>query len=481
MRGVFLLLAALLLPAPAAPGTPQFSSAVNTEVAAARRVAPDLGVHIVDMASGETAYSYNVDTPRIIASNAKLITSAAALDRLGPGFFFETQVLVSGKIVDGVLHGDLGVVGGGDPNLSGRQYNGDSYGAFREWAAALKGLGVKRLAGRVLLDHGLFDDERVHPDWPDDQLTRWYEAPVDALSFNDNCVLVKVRPDGGNGRPARVEVVPPLPIFALESTASTTTQRRRQWLRIDRKSGSESHVLTVAGRIDSRSDSIDKWVTVTDPPRYFGAALVAALAEEGIRHDGEVRTTEALNGASPWKRLVTHRTDLLTVLDVVNKRSQNLWAESVLKLLGAELCGSGTWESGLKAVSEFLADVGIEAGTYTMADGSGMSRNNRFTPRQITRLLHHMFHHRWGGEFVRTLPYSGEPDLRWEKRLADPPYSGNVMAKTGYLTGVSSLSGYAKARSGRLYAFSILCNRARSGSAAQKAQDRILKALIDHG
>ena len=208
-RGVFALLL-LLAAVPAIGRTAEFKSAVNSQVAAARRVGPELGVHILDLESGETVYSFYPGARRIVASNAKLVTSAAALDRLGPGFVFETPVLVRGEIRGGTLYGELAVIGSGDPNLSGRHYLGDSFAPFRPWAAALRELGVDRLEGDLVLVTGLFDDEHVHPDWPRDQLTRWYEAPVAALLFNDACVLVKVSPDGGAGSAARVETVPPL-------------------------------------------------------------------------------------------------------------------------------------------------------------------------------------------------------------------------------------------------------------------------------
>jgi len=116
-----------------------------------------------------------------------------------------------------------------------------------------------------------------------------------------------------------------------------------------------------------------------------------------------------------------------------------------------------------------------------MADGSGLSRGNRFTPRQLTTLLRTMVHHRWGSEFIRSLPYSGEEELSWRDRLAEPPYRGNVFAKTGTLLGVSTLSGYAKGLSGRLYAFSILCNRVPSAWEARRLQDKIVAAIIDGG
>ncbi len=478
---------ALLVAGSAAGGrSAEFSGAVNSAVAAARHVGPAIGVHVLDLESGETVYSFYPDTQRIIASNTKLVTSAAALDRLGPGFFFETAVVVRGEIGGGTLRGELAVVGGGDPNFSGRHYQGDSFAPFRPWAAALKRLGVARVEGDLVLVDGLFDAEVVHPDWPRDQLTRWYEAPVAALSFNDNCVLVKVSPNGRPGGPARIETLPPVPLFEVESSARTTSRSRDAGLAIDRREA--SNVLTVRGRIYQRTESVDKWVAVADPVEYFGAAVRSALAGEGIEIAGEVRRSPALDRqpGHRWYRLATHRSDLLTTLEVMNKRSQNFYAESLLKLLGARFCGRGrprpgSWSSGVEAAAEFLAEVGLEPGSYRLADGSGMSRNNQLTPWQLTRLLSHMYFHRWGSEFLNTLPYSGEHDLRWAERLAEVPYRGNVLAKTGSLSGVSALSGYAKARSGKVYAFSILMNRVRSKWRADQAQDRIVRAVIDHG
>ncbi|MEM7582650.1 MAG: D-alanyl-D-alanine carboxypeptidase/D-alanyl-D-alanine-endopeptidase [Acidobacteriota bacterium] len=472
-----------LIASPVLSQTAQFRPAVNAQVAAARKVAPALGVHILELASGEAKYTYNADTRRILASNTKIITSAVALDRLGPAYSFETEILVRGELVDGTLNGTLAVLGGGDPSLSGRHYQGDPYGPFREWAAALEQAGIRRVEGDLLLVDGIFDDELVHPDWPKDQLSRWYEAPVSGLSFNDNCVLVKVNPGALPGQKARVETVPELPIFEVESSATITSRANQQWLKIDRRTTpGEEHVLTVAGRLYRRSEPRDAWVTVADPLAYFGVALRAALIEEGIFVTGRILASERLpRDERVWRRVTTHRSDLLTILEVVNKRSQNFYAESVLKLLGAEMCGRGSWSEGLKVARELLSEVGIPDGSYRLADGSGMSRNNTFTPEQLTRLLRHMYFHEWGKEYLATLPASGERDLSWRKRLASSRYRGRVRAKTGYLSGVSTLSGYATARSGKTYAFSILLNSIRGLNQAKTAQDRIVRALIDHG
>ena len=456
-----------------AVGETVLEQAVGAEVARALRDTAALGVHIVELDTGETVYAYSPDEPRPIASNSKLFTTAAALDALGPGYFFETRLLTRGEVAGGVLRGDLGVVGAGDPQISGREYGGDVYGAFRPWAAALRERGIRRVSGDLYLADGLFEPLRIHPDWPRDQLTEWYEAPIDALSFSDNCVLVRVWPGRAGGR-AIVEMVPPVPVLQVENTALTTNRRRGTRLFV----GRVESTLTVKGAINAGSGPFETWVTVPDPTLFFGEGLRAALAEEGIEVAGSLRPVRELPGGV-WDRVAVHRSDLITALRTTNKRSQNFYAETLAKELGAVRCGEGSWASGVRAIQEFVVSIGVPRGSFHMADGSGMSRANQFAPRALTTLLRHMFFHPAGMEFAQSLPYSGEDMRSWQRRLATPPYRGNVFAKTGTLNGVSALSGYAKAVSGKSYAFSILITRSRGD--AHAAQDRIVMALIDNG
>lgn len=456
----------------------ELETRLASAVAAATRLAPSTGVHVVELASGATVFGQAADTPRILASNTKLVTAAAALELLGPGYQFRTPVLARGAVAGGWLRGDLAVVGGGDPNISGRLHDGDPLAVFRLWAAELRRRGIRRVEGDVFLVHGRFEPPRVHPDWPRDQLDRWYEAPVEALSFSDNAVLVRVAPGESAGRPARVETVPDLPLFTFDNRAGTTSSSRRHRVAIDRIDGSNR--LRIAGAVLRRSEPVESWIAVADPLAYFGAALREALAEEGIAVSGEMRAITDLP-AGAWRRVAEHRTDLLTTVEVILKRSQNFYAESLLKTLGAELCGEGSWEAGLEVLAEYLDGVGIPRGGYQLADGSGMSRGNRMSPRQLTWLLSYLHRRPLGREFIRSLSYSGEPEMTWERRLAEPPYRGNVVAKTGGLNGVSTLSGYAKSTSGRVYAFSILMNGAAERWRAKRAQDRILRVLIDSG
>ncbi|HSM13746.1 MAG TPA: D-alanyl-D-alanine carboxypeptidase/D-alanyl-D-alanine-endopeptidase, partial [Thermoanaerobaculia bacterium] len=449
---------------------------LERETLAAHRVARELGVRVVDLADRREVFAAEADQPRILASNTKLMTTAAALAELGPDFVYETRVLIRGRVEQGALEGDLAVLGSGDPNLSGRFHDGDAYAIFRGWARSLAARGVRRVGGDLLLVNGLFEEPRVHPDWPRDQLTTWYEAPVDALSFSDNCVLVRVRPGARAGAPARVETVPPLDYFRIRNSARTSNDPGR--LFVTREDAAD--VVVVSGTVGRRSAGTDVWVAVYDPPAYFGAALRDALAGEGIEVAGGTRPVHGLP-EGVWEEVTRHVSDLPTTLAVPNKRSQNFYAESLLKLLGRRLRGDGSWPGGTAAVRSTMARLGLDPDRLELADGSGLSRANRASARSMTDLLERMYFHAYGREFVRSLPHSGEEGLSWQRRLATGPYRGNVFAKTGTLRGVSTLSGYARAVSGRVYAFSILLNQVRSGADARAAQDRIVRALIDRG
>lgn len=452
-------------------------NALAREVDVARKAARAVGVHILDLADDRTVYEHEADQPRILASNTKLLTTAAALVELGPEHAFETRVMTRGSVEGDVLQGDLAVFGGGDPNISGRFHDGDSYAVFRAWAAALRARGVARVAGDLYLVNGIFEEPRVHPDWPRDQLTTWYEAPVDALSFNDNCVLVRVRPAAKSGAPAIVETVPKLDYFGIRNSARTGDGKKHK-LFVTREA--ESDTLVVSGWIGRGTGQVDVWVAVLDPQAYFAAALRGALAEEGISVAG---TSRFVHGAPEgvWEQVASHRSDLQRTLEVTNKRSQNFYAESLAKFLAWKQSGHGSWTAAVDTISRFLVSLGVPAEAFRLADGSGLSRGNVMSARGMTTLLERMYFHAFGREYVRSLPHSGEDGLKWERRLAQPPYRENVFAKTGTINGVSTLSGYVKATSGRVYAFSILCNQVRSNASAHAAQDRILRALIDRG
>jgi D-alanyl-D-alanine carboxypeptidase/D-alanyl-D-alanine-endopeptidase (penicillin-binding protein 4) len=184
-----------------------------------------------------------------------------------------------------------------------------------------------------------------------------------------------------------------------------------------------------------------------------------------------------------WRLVTKHTTPLSVLVYVINKKSQNHYAEQVVKMIGAEERKEGTWAAGTATVTDWLTSkVGVTPAEYHQADGSGMSRLNRASAGAFIHLLRYMWKGPWREDFVSSLPYSGDPDSKFGHRLRTAPYARNVYAKTGYIVGVVGLSGYVHAASGKIYAFSFLFNRYHVGPwAVYRLQDEMLKELIKNG
>ncbi|HEY0788852.1 MAG TPA: D-alanyl-D-alanine carboxypeptidase/D-alanyl-D-alanine-endopeptidase [Thermoanaerobaculia bacterium] len=432
---------------------------------------------VVDVESGRVIAARNADMAVAPASNMKLFTTGAAMRLLGPDFQFRTTVAIRGSVDPiGTLHGDVLVTGRGDPTIGSRFHDGDSTAVIREWARGLKRAGVKTIGGNLIFDHSYFDDQWVHPTWPEDQLVNWYEAPVSALSIQEGCVMVRILPSKPGGK-AIVQLEPPNTILALENTCVTGGGRG---IFVTRKPG--TNTIVVKGNVPPRSGVSEIFVTVLYPVNYFANAAHLALQREGINVQGEVLLARGDMGGE-WRTVAETTTPLPIVTYVINKKSQNFYAEQLLKTIGAERKGLGSFENGSKAVSEWLvAEVGVDPGEYQQIDGSGMSRFNRASSDSFVKLLRYMWRTPGRAEFVASMPYSGEDDSRLRRRLNKPPYARSVYAKTGYISGVIGLSGYVHGRSGKVYAFSLLFNKYRSGVwSVYNLQDEILKEVIDKG
>jgi serine-type D-Ala-D-Ala carboxypeptidase/endopeptidase (penicillin-binding protein 4) len=439
----------------------------------------EAGIVVLRVGESRPVVAVNGDRPLVLASATKLFTSAAALDRLGPAYRFRTRLYRDAEVgPDGVLPGHLVVVGGGDPGLSGRWYDDDPLAVFRPWAQSLVRSGLREIREGLVLDVSFFDDVQVHPDWPAEQEARWYQAPVSALSYNDNIVLVRASGGVRPGAPALLGFDPlGPPLLNLISQVVTASRRTRVGVR--REAG--SHTVVAAGAV-GRNRTWTGDVTVPDPPLYFAGALAQVLQESGIRISAPPTVVTDAAPAAPRVLLHTHETPLLPVLAVCNKRSQSFFAEQILKTLGAETRGRGTWENGRAEVRAFLAGLGLDPGRYDLMDGSGRAHTNRASAGAYAEFLQALAT-KWSPfeDFKTTLAVSGEPDGTLRHRLQSEATRGKVFAKTGNVAGVSTLCGYVTARSGQTYAFAILLNggcRERRGHAFQ---DRLLQELASRG
>jgi D-alanyl-D-alanine carboxypeptidase/D-alanyl-D-alanine-endopeptidase (penicillin-binding protein 4) len=434
-----------------------------------------VGVHVVDLATGSALYARHERRPFIPASNQKLVVAAAALDVLGADYEFRTAVYAMGRVEDGVLRGDLVLRGGGDPTLGGRYDDEDAMDILRRWARVLKAKGVNRVGGDIIGDDSFFDAVYRHPSWDPQQTWKWYFPATGALSINDNCVLVTVRPGPGPGIPAVLSLTPSSAPVKLANLCKTSSTKQSIWF--DRTPDSE--VIRVGGYVRQDSAGYSCEVTVPQPALYAAAALGQALEMEGIAVTGRARTgSPALGGAEP---LCERRTSLLPVLRRMSERSHNHYAEQVVKTIGAEASGRGSWEAGLDRAAQMLRRLGFGSTDFVLDDGSGLSRRNRLTPALLTTLLVATRRSARGEEFASLLAVAGEEGTL-ESRLSKAPYKGNVQAKSGYLNGVGALSGYARTRSGRTVAFSILINDSRNppGSySMRETADAICRAIVD--
>ncbi|MBI4565730.1 MAG: D-alanyl-D-alanine carboxypeptidase/D-alanyl-D-alanine-endopeptidase [Planctomycetes bacterium] len=444
------------------------SSPLEEEVAAALARSGLKGAGL-----GVLIYSTNADAPlcsweakktRVLASNAKLFTTACALAKLGPDYRFRTTLAweEEGK--------DLHVFGAGDPLIGGRLYPDDPTRLFRDAAAKLQALGIRRFTGNLVLHAGIFDRESRPPGWKKQDPLKWYCAPIGGLTFNDSCVELHLKP-GDAGEPPEVRTVPETNYVTLVNRITTVRGRPAPYW-FGRKEGTEEIVLR--GEMKAGSGERPEWVAVDDPVRYFGFVLKETLEREGIAVDGSLVESNALSLSRPSTEFILAEHTLGEAVQACNTVSQNLYAEMILKLLGFRFRGEGSTKAGLSVVHEFLErEVGVN--DVELSDGSGLSRDNRASAESVVRLLRYMKKHRWGTTFIESLAVAGTEPGTLRRRLASA--AGKLRAKTGHLAGVSALSGYAETAGGDTLVFSILANGWKAGS-PDDFQNRVGELMV---
>jgi D-alanyl-D-alanine carboxypeptidase/D-alanyl-D-alanine-endopeptidase (penicillin-binding protein 4) len=444
-----------------------------------------VGIHVIDVDSGQVLYSRGASRPMIPASNQKIITAVTALAELGPRFKFRTGLWMRGTVDEaGVLEGELLLQGGGDPtlgrDLSAHQEDGAAearMSTLQRWADQLAADGLRRVAGDLIVDDRFFDRQHVHPDWPRAQIWREYCAPSAGLVYGESCVTVSVKPGKNVGEPAQVSLMPAVEGLTVANSCITKPERHVIWF--DREPGSS--VIRVGGYVRHESVGYTGRVTVPEPALFAGRAFRQVLGECGVRIGGSVRLArgDRPDESHDWRRVEERLVPLTDVLSVMLRESQNLYAEQVVKTIGAVRSQEGSWEAGLARMGDVLTGLDATEEGFHLADGSGMSRRNRLTPRLVCRVLSALASLN-GRDFSGLLAAPGEGTLR--RRFREKPYHQNVRAKTGFLRGVGALSGYVRTTGGRRVIFSILINDFSRGSNPDMKQieDAAVRAIVDH-
>jgi D-alanyl-D-alanine carboxypeptidase/D-alanyl-D-alanine-endopeptidase (penicillin-binding protein 4) len=447
MNEILLLLTALI-PLQADAGRSELALEIGRLTAQARLEQARYALRILKLPSREIVYEHRPQEGLVPASNVKLATAAAAIEILGPHFEFTTTF--------GVLGDDLAIVGSGDPTL------GDSVLAERagkepdqildEWAAALKQRGLSSIPGDLIVDDSIFDRETVHPNWPKNQLLRWYAAPVAGLNYNNNCLDMWVTPTK-RGQLAAFRVRPPSSFLTVENRCRTSTKGIK--IILDRDASGRKVLLS--GHC-SKPMKEPQHIAVADPAMLFAYAVRDAMARASVEIAGKIRRGRIADGQGSslaMEIVATHRTPLRDVLWRVNTRSLNMAAECLLKTLGAQN-GPGGWDSGCRVVGNFLERIGAPPASFAIDDGGGLSRRNICTVYVITEIMAYMFNSPNRDIFMESLAVSGETGTL-RRRLKSPNLRGKILGKTGTLRGVSALSGYVQ-RDGEWLCFSMIFN-----------------------
>ena len=492
-----LFVLAVAVPAPAAGLAEQISEILGGE-AASRAF---WGIKIVELESGRTVYEHNENKLFVLASTAKLFSTALGLVKLGPQHTYTTSVVVEAPPAeDGVVPGDLILLGGGDPNLSSRVIPYDSDKDFQknllrpitDLAQQVVNAGVRRIEGNVVGDDTRYVWQRHPSGWSIEDGYWAYGAPISALSFNDNMVKLRVLPGTAPRRLARVDVTPKIEYFSLDNRARTAPTRTvARGLGFDRQPGSRK--LLLWGDISIRSRGRVLSVAVDDPALFAALALHGELKRLGVTIDGapvarhahphEFPSLKRLSNrkpkAYPTKLAAIQSAPLAQTLPIINKDSQNLHAEMLLCEVGYQRHGVGSFEAGLAELKSFLVEAGLKPQESKLQDASGLSRRNLVAPGATTQLLTYMWNSPSREHFVSSLPVSGEDGtLDW--RFARTSAKGRIRAKTGSLAHVTAISGYATALDGRHLAFSILVNNyGVQASYIRSRVDKICVAMVE--
>jgi serine-type D-Ala-D-Ala carboxypeptidase/endopeptidase (penicillin-binding protein 4) len=417
------------------------------------------GVDIRSLDTGERLFQLDADKLMMPASNMKILTLATAAEVLGWDYRFTTTLETTAPIDQGVLRGDLFVRGTGDPTINSRADRAEA--VFAGWAAALSQAGIFEIEGRIIGDDQAFDDEGLGAGWAWDYLQYGYAAPSGALEFNEDLAELRVEPGAAPGEPARIHLTPGSGLIVVNRAVTGSADAEES---IDFRRRLDGPVLEVSGIVPERLPRVVRSVAVVNPTLFFAQALKDALASHGIAVAGDAVDLDDVAGEfatrnEPRRTLASVSSPpLREVATVMMKRSQNLYAETLLKAIGAARGGLGTTQAGERMVQRTLDGWGIPRDGYVLADGSGLSRYNYLAASTITVILERLYRDpRHRDAFTATLPIAGK-DGTIALRLKRTRAEGNVVAKTGSISNVRCLSGFVRTRDGETLVFSILAN-----------------------
>ena len=473
-------------PAPAAPKTlPELQTRISEILAKPELASAMIGVKITSLDTGRTLFEENPAKLLRPASNMKLYTVAAALDKLSPDYRFKTSVYaIQRPNASGVVRGHLTIYGRGDPTFAARFNNGDYFKGIDNLASRIASAGIKRVEGDLVGDESYFVGAKYGSGWEWEDLTWSYGAEISPLTVNDNALDLFIKPGHAVTAPAVITTGPPDPLLTIVNKVVTASKGTKRELNIYRGLG--ENTVTIVGNIPIDDAGYTGAISISHPALLFVYLLRTALAQKGVVITGKSRTTGTVNqpilppipeianvigtNGAPLPKVQFEITTLESppfsvIAAQTLKPSQNLYTELILRTLGTMTPPPPTMspsrqtseDLGIEAVRSFLKTAGIQAESLRLNDGSGLSRDDMITADSTVQLLTFMNKHRYADVFRAALPIAGV-DGTLRNRMRGTAAQNNVRAKTGSLSAAASLGGYVTTAAGEKLAFAIIVN-----------------------
>ncbi len=463
-------------------------------------------VKIVSLDTGNVIFEQYANKFVRPASNMKLYTVAAALDRLTPDYHFITSVYAKEKPDKGTIKGDLIIYGRGDPSIAARFNNGDYFKGINDLADRIVAAGVKRVKGDLVGDESYFNGAPLGSGWEWEDLQWAYGGQVSALSVNDNAIDLTVKPGEKVGAPVVITTGPPATGFMTIANHATTSARgSKSDLQIYRSLG--ANTLEISGSIPLGDNGWMGSVAIPDPALAFVTMLRDALTKRGVKIDGKLVTVDFRSGKglfpSDWETSSFKQVTRPSPVEIVStqsppfaivaahtlKPSQNQYTELILRTLSrgqatlalttlpSSRAGQSDEDVGLIVVRNFLRQAGVAESDLALNDGSGLSRNDMITANATVQLLTFMSKHKYFAQFRDALPIAGV-DGTLRTRMRGTPAEGNLRAKTGTLSSVASMSGYVTTAAGEHLVFSMILNNYPDAGALRRDSIDAIAVLL---
>jgi D-alanyl-D-alanine carboxypeptidase/D-alanyl-D-alanine-endopeptidase (penicillin-binding protein 4) len=412
---------------------------------------------VIDHSTGKIISSYNKDVSVVPASVMKLVTTATALELLGPEYKFKTRIEYTGRLVDGTLDGNLLIIGGGDPTLGSRHFNKDQQSFLNTWTEEIKKAGIKKINGDIIAYSGLFDNEPVSPYWIWEDIGNYYAAGIYGLGVFDNSYQITFRSGKPGSIPEISSLKPEIPGLIIENRLKAADNNKDSAYIYGVPFQNERYIT---GTIPCNRETFSIRGDIPNPPAFIAQLIKQTLIKEGIQITGKSFAEKSLPDKGLKTVLVyTHLSEnLLDIISKTNEKSDNVYAEYLLRHIAlSKKQFPATSKDGLGVIRDYWTNQGLDLNSLVMLDGSGLSPIDRISSELLAKILdYELSKGSYGNLFEKSLPIAGLQGSV-ASFLKDSQITGKVRVKSGTMQGVTCYAGYYRKKD-KIFVFAMLSN-----------------------